>query len=361
MAPARPRYVPVLKTREAEIKALMRAPAKLALEPVFELQKASPGGVDRSTGEEKRAKRSPTDASYFLDDVARLWSGPMYVDVGRVASGSNRQRWWALLAAVNDLAPAPAELMPVLVPSSGRAERSMAGSVAKHTGRAALRVDMSDARRNPSTLSGIVPVLAADAGLQPRSVDILLDWADTTERSPLDDLVRDTLAVMNALGSEYGHVATLGTPDSRAFAQAGDWAVARREWWLWLRLVHSGHSVDYGDYALYPPSDPVPAAPRYGHLRYSSDDLLHVHRRVQPASGGGLGAAFRACCAHVVGQPYWLGSGFSGADRRIDDIAAGADKETSPGKWRQIAAEHHFALVAQQLNAIPPSPPTGTA
>lgn len=354
-------YVPVLKAREAEIKALLSAPASLDVTPLFELQEAPAASVDRATGAPKRAKGTATNAAYFMDDIVRLWADPLYVDVSRVASTSTRETWWRLLDTLNAMAHTPAELIPVLVPSDSTATLRAAAGVAKVSGRASLRVSMPRARISPGALATAVYDVASGSGLSATAIDVILDWEDSLEARTLDEIERDTIAVIRAIGPAYGQIVTVGTPNSDRFVQTGNWAVARREWWLWLRLTVAGYPVAYGDYALYPPSTPVPVSPRYGHLRYSSGDRLHVHRRAQPSTtGGGLAGAFAACCKHLVHQPHWLGPRYSGADQRIGDIAADSDKESQAGKWRQLAIEHHIALVANQLAAPPPAPPAGT-
>lgn len=354
------RYVPTLKAREAEIKAILHSPRSLQITPIFELQQSSAGGTDPDTGLPRRVKRATTDASYFLDDIARLWAAPLYVDISRVAQPGTRPAWWRLLSSLNSLVPVPAELIPVLPPDSDTAERQAAAAAAAVTSRAALRIPMTTARHNPTGLSGIASAVASDLSIPIAGVDIVLDWADSTELFVLDTLVSDTVAVIASLDGQHGRLITSGTPNSASFQQVGDWHPTRREWWLWLRLAHAGYDVCYGDYALYTPADPVPVTPQYGHLRYSCDDTLHVHRRAKPPTGGGLGGAFEGCCQHLVGQSYWLGAGFSGADQRLHDIAVAADKESMPGKWRQLAAEHHFALVTQQLGSPPAAPPAGS-
>jgi hypothetical protein len=223
-----------------------------------------------------------------------------------------------------------------------------------------MRVPMQLVRQNPAVLSGLAATWASDMNLKPGDIDVVLDWSNGLESHTLDDLVADTTAAVNALGGTHGKVIVVGTPQDSAFTQIGDWDPVRREWWLWLRLVHAGVDVVYGDYALYPPSDPVPAQARYGHLRYSSGDRMYVHRRGMPASGGGLGGAFAEACAHLLTQPHWLGSSFSRADQRIEDIANGADKAGAAGVWRQIATHHHFAVVNSQLAAPPAAPAPGT-
>ncbi len=352
-------YVPILKARQAEIKALLKSPAGLEPTPLFELQRAAAASVDRVTGEIRRRKSTATDASYFIDDVARLWDAPLYIDVARVAAPGERGTWWSLLKLINDLAPEPVELMPVLHLDDNPSDTAAAAGIAATTGRAAVRIFMEQVRSTPTVVGGVTTSIAGALGLPATAIDAVLDWGDRTEGFSLDDLESDTVSVINNLGP-HGAVITAGTPNSEAFVQVGDWRPLRREWLLWLRLAHAGHSVVFGDYALYPPSDPVPARPQYGHLRYSSGDRLYVHRRAMPSGGGGLAGAFKTCCEHVVSHTHWLGGAFSGADGRIEDITLDADKESSAGGWRQIAAEHHFHLVAEQLTSPPPAPPPGT-
>jgi hypothetical protein len=238
--------------------------------------------------------------------------------------------------------------------------QAAAASVAVHTQRLALRVPMASISAKPAVLTGVTTAISANTGIPVTAVDVIFDWADALEAVSLDNLEKTTAAAMAALGSQHGQLITIGTPNSDAFKQAGDWVANRREWWLWLRLAHAGLDVTYGDYALYPPSDPVPAGPLYGHLRYSAEDRMHVHRRAIPQTGGGLGAAFGVCCKHLVSQKHWLGAAYSKADKRLSNIAADADKESSAGMWRQVAVQHHLAVVAKQLASPPGPPPAGT-
>ncbi|PZR54188.1 hypothetical protein DNL40_04460 [Xylanimonas oleitrophica] len=353
------KYVPTLKAREAEIKALLASPRSLDITPLFELQPASLAQVDPTTGLQKRSKGTATDASYFLDDVARLWDGPLYVDISRIAQVNERAQWWRLLAALNSVAKPPLELIPVVALADTMLTMHAAADAARTSGRLGLRIPMHAMRGGASAITGTVTALATEAAIPEGSVDVILDWSDTLETTQLDQLELETRRAIAAIG-QCGELVTIGTPNSGSFVQVGDWTVKRREWWLWLRLRSAGINVTYGDYALYPPSDPVPVSPRYGHLRYSSEDRLHVHRRAVPSSGGGLGGAFEACCKHLTGSTHWMGSTFSRADQRFSDIAARADKESQPGKWRQLATEHHFSLVARQLASPPPPPPPGT-
>lgn len=353
-------YVPVLKGKGAEIAAALTSPKTLAMTPLFEIQQAPTAPIDPSTGVAKKQKSAPTDAAYFLDEVARLWSDPLYVDISRVSTApASRTQWWNLLALLNNMASVPVDLMPVVAFHDDAASRAAAGTVAI-TGRAALRVPMSLVRLNPTVLTGLVADVATDMSLQAADIDVVLDWSNELEAHTLDTLENDTLAAITALGADHGRLVVVGTPQDSAFVQVGDWDPVRREWWLWLRLAHAGVDVVYGDYALYPPSDPVPAQARYGHLRYSSGDRMYVHRRAIPTTGGGLGAAFEDCCTHLLGTGPWLGASFSKADQRIADIAAKADKAGAAGVWRQIAVQHHFSLVDSLLAAPPAAPPPGT-
>jgi Beta protein len=341
------RYIPALKAREAEIKALLKAPMSLDVTPLFELQQAPAASTDPATGLPRRSKGARTDAAYFLDDISRLWDGPIYVDIHRVANQANAARWWRLLDALEGLSTTPPRLIPVLTPSDPVEVLVAAADLAAAVGRAALRLTMSETQ--VSDVQDVFVRTARDVGVRKAGLDVVLDWADATETRAIENLVSQTQEVISALPGRHGEIATIGTPNSNAFQQEGDWRRPRLEWELWRKLAASNVDVTYGDYALYPPSDPVPVRPLYGHLRYSSGNELHVHRRAIPRTGGGVTAAFAECCKHLVAQSHWLGADFSKADQRLYNIASDGDKESTPGKWRQLAAEHHFALVASQL------------
>lgn len=368
MTPSAPEYTPILKARNAEITALLTAPSSIDVIPLFELQPTAPTR-NNAAGPTARAKSAMTDAGYFLDDIARQWNRPLYMDVSRVADPAGRANWWTFVHAMSALhglplpgsgavAPLP-PLLPVLHELDPAATRRAAAGLATAAGRAALRVKLPHA--SPASLTATLGAAASDLGLAPSAVDVVLDWGDQMEASQiaLDTLELHTQQVIAAFAG-CGTVITAGTPNSAAFVQEGDWTETRREWWLWLRLMHGGTQVRFGDYALYPPTDPVPAAPRYGHLRYSSGAELHVHRRAMPRAGGGLAAAFGVACAHLTGQGHFRGRAFSGADTVFDDCATGAQRVGAAGKWRELASVHHFALVAEQLNAPSAAPPVGT-
>lgn len=354
-------YVPILKAREAEIVALRRRPSHLEVTPYFEIQNVGAAAKDPATGLPKRGKSAVTDASYFLDDIARLWDDDLYLDVSRVAAPGDRVRWWQLMTSLSALTPVNGVIIPALAEADPSEAWEAAAPLASLAGRAAMRISLP--HPNPADITKTVASAAVDVGLPMSSIDIVLDWGDEMEAEvvSLDTLVSHTLAVISALGSDHGTIITAGTPNSKKFVQVGYWNRTRREWWLWLRLIGAGTDVAYGDYCLYPPSDPVPAGPQYGHLRYSSGDQLHVHRKARPPAGGGLKAAFANCCVELVSSNHFLGAGYSAADAQLEEIALGAAECGSAGLWRQYAAIHHFALVADQLASPPAPPPAGTA
>lgn len=353
-------YVPILKAREAEIVALRRKPPHLAVTPYFELQNVGVATLDPATGVPKRGKSAVTDASYFLDDVARLWNGDLYLDVSRVAAPADRDQWWQLLTSLSALTTTSGVIIPSLAEGDPDQAWDAAAPMATLAGRAAMRVSLPHA--NPASLPASLARAAHHLHLPMSSIDVILDWGEDLEVDviSLDDSVSHTSTVISALGPNHGALITAGTPNSKKFVQVGYWNPTRREWWLWLRLATAGFDVIYGDYCLYPPSDPAPATPRYGHLRYSSGDQLHVHREAIPPTGGGLKAAFAKACNALISSGHFLGAGYSSADAQLEEIALGTAACGSAGLWRQHAAVHHFALVANQLGSPPAAPPAGT-
>lgn len=358
-------YSPVVKARNAEIKVLSTSPHRSIVTPIFELQKAPQSATDRETGKTKRTKSTATDVSYFLDDIARQWQQPMYIDISRIAEPNGKRSWWRLLANLAEISSGAGSIAPVVHAGDGVEATSEASSLAVGAGRAALRVKLP--HPNPSVLASEISTLATSLGVEPSQIDVLLDWEDRLEQHRLDDLQAGTASVIESLGKQCGKIVTLGTPDTRRCQQAGDWEIERREWMLWLRLVAAGLDVAYGDYALYPPSDPVPATPRYGHLRYSHQNTLWVHRRATPsraetAAGAapGLAGAFGICCQHLVESDHYYGPRFSDADHTISEAATGERQIGQAGMWREIALGHHLTTVVTQLADRPEPPPPGT-
>ncbi|MFT4263973.1 MAG: hypothetical protein QM572_11375 [Nocardioides sp.] len=214
-------YLPVLRGRQSEVAAALSGPRSSAIMPFFELQEAAPAGVDPAMGLPRRVRSAATDAACFLDEVARLWSGPLYVDIGRVAvSPGARTQWWSLLALLNVVASAKVDIVPVIDLRDDTTSRTAARAVATG-GRAALRLPVARVRANPRMLVGLVPVIAADLGLPARDVDVILDWSDELSTRSSDDLEADTRTVLHALGGDHGEIVVAGTRDARAFVRVG--------------------------------------------------------------------------------------------------------------------------------------------
>lgn len=355
-----PVYLPIVKARDGEIRALLSAhTSTLEVTPLLELQRAMAGSA------EKRTKSSATDASYFLDDVARQWSSELYLDVSRVSDASTPPaHWWKLIDALSALSQSATVPKPVVHQQDSPFDVAAAAAVELHAGGVMLRIRMPHA--NPTSIASWVSATASQLGLQEGAIDVVLDWRDELEQHRLDDLEKNTNDVISAM-PQLRRVAVSGTPNCADCTQAGDWEKVRREWWLWQR-VHVNHpSIVYGDYALHSPGDPVPAGPRYGHLRYSCEDRLWVHRRARPkqtaSHQGGLSGAFRQCCNDLTASTHFCGTTFSPADQEIDQIGSGMITKGvgDATKWRELALSHHLAVVDRQLSR-PGSPPLpGTA
>ena len=127
------------------------------------------------------------------------------------------------------MAVPPLKVIPVLIPSDGAPEYAAAAVLAGNSGKAAIRILMDQVRRNPGIVTGFIAAAAAGVALSPDDIDVFLDWGESLETMPLDQLEQETSAVILALGPSSGRRVTLGTPNSAAFLQEGDWAVDRRE------------------------------------------------------------------------------------------------------------------------------------
>ncbi|MGH3952766.1 MAG: beta family protein [Mycobacterium sp.] len=352
-------YSPLLKARDAEIKVLRTSRHNTNVTPIFELQRAARPSFDPADGPGPRAKSSATDASYFIDDIARQWNRPMYIDIHRVANHAERQQWWQLLSTLMEVGGTKLPMAPVIHLGDNAASIAAAGSLVANADKAAVRLRLP--HPNLATLADEILSVATLLQIDPKNLTVILDWEDRLEQHGLDDLEAGTQAAIAAASAQPREIITLGTPDCTDCKQMGDWNFPRLEWWLWLRLAQHHDNLTYGDYALFAPADPAKASPQYGHLRYSYDDTLWVHRRSKPVKSstnpGGLKGAFQLCCEYLVQSTHFSGAEFSNADTTISGIAAGATPPMgAPGQWREIAFDHHLATVSAQLGT-PASPP----
>lgn len=361
------RYAPLLKAKPAEIEVLSEIEDKADIIPIFELQEAPQFYIDKRTQKEKNKYSTATHASYFVDCVARRWNSPMFVDIHRVVGDRGPAPWWRLLLALTEMGPAQTPLPPVIHSNDDAEAISSAAPLAQGAQAAALRVALPHA--NISVLSNEISSVASLLSLPTESITVILDWGNRLEEHRLDDIEEGTRIAVDLLKDRCADIITLGTPNDDGCKQAGDWPLPRKEWWLWLRLQDSPSAVIYGDYALYPPTDPGGGRPSYGHLRYSHEDTLWVHRRGKPKeqavdTPANLEGAFRLCCRHLTRSTHFYGADFSPSDQEIQDIAndVGPVRNTpgSTEKWREISFKHHLALVTRQLAAPPEPPPAGT-
>ncbi|MBE0011671.1 beta family protein [Arthrobacter sp. AET 35A] len=190
MGPASKQYVPILKARAAEVVALRSHPRHLDVTPYFEIQNAGTPANDPATGLPKRGKSAVTDASYFLDDIARLWDEDLYLDVSRVADPSERELWWQLITSLSALNPLKGAIIPALAEGDPSEAWEAAAPLASLAGRAAMRISLPHA--NPVTLFSTLANAANLVRLPASKIDVILDWGDEMEAkvATLDNLTR---------------------------------------------------------------------------------------------------------------------------------------------------------------------------
>lgn len=359
------RYAPLLKAKDAEIQVLSDTQYKDDITPIFELQLAPKLYVDKVSQTEKNKNSTATHASFFVDYIARRWNRPMFVDVHRVVGADSAGPWWRLLSVLADVGSVTAPMAPVIHLNDDPGVAAQARPLAKNAGSAALRVALP--HPNINVISDEIHSIADSLEIDVENISVIFDWGERLEDHRLDDIDEGTRIAIDLLKGKHADIITLGTPDCSGCEQAGDWQLTRREWWLWLRLRSHLDSVVYGDYALYPPADPGYGRRSYGHLRYSYEDKLWVHRRGIPKTRdagipASLGGAFRLCCQAVVGSDHFYGPEFSDADEQIHKIATVlGDKPTgSATDWRELSFKHHLEVVTRQLAAPPEAPPAGT-
>lgn len=215
-------------------------------------------------------------------------------------------------------------------------------------------------------LDGELDRLRTALALRGADMDVLVDFGDMV--GPLGSEPSDVLTVLGRLGSLNGwrSVAVGGTsmPAQLAKLGYGTFPMPRFEWDLWLQLrglvatlpVGSRlREIAFADYAAAAAALPAGAGrTRHPSLRYTSGADVFVLRR-EAVAGEGL-RGFRHLARQVsmgAAPPPFAGNSFSWADGHLRRIAQGTERPGGAELWRQLAVNHHLAVVVDQLAGRP--------
>jgi hypothetical protein len=326
-------YVPVLKCKQGELKAIASAHADRLL-PLVEMTDCDRAGA-----------------------LAAAWPHVGHAILAHPlnADGAEDADWAITLAQVFDeLRLHGIEAVPVVTIDEGPATLAAVAAAAATDGRGvAVRLDAEDiALESAAALQADVDALLASLGLAPDSVDLVVDCGlvrdsivgrVTTAEAALRVVPylmywRNLVTTFSAFPDLPGDVAAKGavTPLPRDDASAYATLVGRAP----------GRTPTYGDYAVGVPTysdvawTPIPS------IKYTVDAAWLMFRGTERANPS---PQYRQLAADVCASADYRGAGFSPGDAYYSAVATGSVGPGNATKYVEANTAHHLAHVLDSL------------
>ena len=354
------RYVPILKAKEGEFRALgeLDASIKASIVPIFEVP-----SIPWDYVADAPAKGIDAHLSPVIEKVRVAWGGAQlaYLDVDLLPDDSLATGQHAVDALFAEAASANLLLVPVAGLERPASEIAAIAAVVGRDGRGlCLRLIPDDFVSNTGRpLLARIDQVLSDIGVVPVDVDLVLDVGSI----PTGQVGVLTIAWSTIISSlpyltrwrTFAFAAT-AFPATLAGISTGITPISRDEWTLYQRLIGTGlpRDPDFGDYAIAHPelSDIDPRLMQMSaSIRYTTETewLIVKGRSVKREGFEQTLALARLLLTRAEARPSAHCPGCGYIRRR----AAGA---TSPGNattWRRIGTVHHLSTVVRQLANFP--------
>lgn len=342
-----PRYVPILRTKQAEWTALLRLPENVrqAITPCLEVLPS-----EFAKGPQKLATK-----------IGRTWgNGPIFVDFGNTGpSNHNGNGNHAIVEFAG--AASGCAINPIIVVRTHDAEAFLIAVQralrAYPTLSVAIRVHYSDLEKQFSA-GEINSILVALGSIHERS-DIVVDY-DVIDTTPPD---YDWLCSRVPLLSSWRRFIVTGgsfPPDLNGLP-VGIRAQPRYDWIHWQGWADAPKSrasriPDFGDYTIQHPvfEEPPEGANPSASIRWAFDTHWLIARgealRSKKSSGNKqyYGNAQLLCEREEIEE-----AAFSFGDQYLWDAANRRGGPGNPTTWIAAGENHHITLTARQVAALP--------
>jgi hypothetical protein len=344
----REHYVPILKSRRAELESLRHLDTSVRdqLRPLLELTR-SPSVPETTPPEE------------YLETLGRklvqVWGTerPILVDTAYLPMPTKQATYLELFAEM------ALDLSIQMIPVSGPDRSSDHVAVARHIGRQrglgfALRVPIP-IDGSGTGLENTIQKLASEDGTSPQHCDLIFDFGSIAEE-PLLKVARSVRRVLGGLTNpgQWRSLVTAfgGFPLNLSnFRPCTSGTIERKDWQIWSPLAsnESGRVPSFGDYAIAHPGLPVAGFAAPLSLRYATGMEWQIIKGAVPGSDDGW---FKEACASFVQSPHFSGAGFSSGDRELSERVKQDVIGGNASNWRAIGTSHHMALVASQVREL---------
>lgn len=362
-------YVPILRSRPAEMAAL----EKLALTdrenvtPLIEFIMPAPtlDKKDRNVVKTPKEKFLETLPDIAEDLKKSCGQFPTFVDVHLLESDVRASSFKQILdsSAHLDLFSIPVTyIIPVTSTNADMETRSVAVDFAKSNGHGlCIRIDKS--HFGEKDIASHIMSFVESNGLSISNTDLLVDLRVIDQDTSIE-AVRDQLARLPNLSEWRSFIVSGGVfpKDLTGFASGAVHELPRYDWKLWndLRMTQLSRKPIFSDYTiLHPFYEYVPAIGSAS-VRYTDEDKYWIFRGKKPGvinrKTNVKGPGSEQYIDHartLVKRSFYKGDGYSFGDSEISRIAADGNKKPgNPGKWLEIAINHHLTLAARQTASL---------
>lgn len=353
------KYVPLLKGKRGEFRALKRVPLskKAEMTPLFDVPRLSAdSGEDPPETLDVYLRRKAAGVGWAWDCEDRC----VYIDLFDASPDERTETGRHPLAAVLEyLRSTYIKAIPTTGLDRADSYQDAVATIVSTDRRGAciriLREDMTSVRSLSASLNDVVRRLGCSRG----DVDLLMDFRKLESQEA--EYIRNTAAkVTNGLPtiSEWRSVVFAGSnmPSSlgEEIEPGHTGEIDRLEFSLWQNLAQSSlkRVLAFGDYGVVHPDiayfdDPklldVSAA-----IRYTLPDRWLIHRGRSLRRRGS--AQYHDLSRALRERPEYMGPTFSWGDEQIDLRARRSDRPGNPESWIAFGTNHHLVLVAKQVS-----------
>ncbi|MFH1288146.1 MAG: beta family protein [bacterium] len=365
-------YIPILRWRPAEIKALEKLfqQDRENVTPLIEFVVPAPStknqdgkSIITKTSREKFLEALPNVSKDLLKSCGQ---NSVFVDVHLLESTIRASSLEQILSSSNELNSIPVTyIFPVASSDADMATRTIAVNYAKSTGHGiCIRIDKSHLEEKNISLH--IANFVEDNGLDIENADLLVDLGVINQNTTATDITKQLTQIPD-LDKWRSFIMSGGVfpKNLMEFIPGKAHELNRLDWQLWKTIRDNTllRTPLFSDYTIQCPNYERIDAIGSVSVRYTDDDKWWIFRGKKPGlvnpktkeKGPGL-EQYVDHARTLTGKSFskfYKCANYSFGDSEIARIAASDNKK--PGNaatWLTIGINHHITLVARQVSSL---------
>lgn len=344
-------YVPLLKGKRGEYRALKNLKSRADLTPMLEVP---PVETDVETGKPK--KSAEQHVALVVKNIHDSWgTDPIFLDLNYVEDGT----FDAVTHVFSEAREHNLQLIPVINQAvTGLQLAAIKTAMESDDNGCCFRIQI-DGPDDLLEVNNHIASMLRDMEIKAVDVHLIIDLgyfpADT--KKFMSFALRATMNSIRSLKSFCSFtVAGAAIPGSIPISSRTSGTIPRAHWMLWKEISKSAkRKPTFGDFGVTNPDYVVfdartmSAAAR---VIYTIEDAWGVIKgRSLKLTGYDQ---YRELSKALIAKPCYKGRDFSWGDAYIEDCANGDVSTGNPEMWLSVATSHHMQFVQEELAVLPP-------